>query len=151
MMEALWEFERLKLFQLARVHPDWSSTGLADAVGHSLSWVKKWRQRFRQAKHLSLELFQSQSRAPKTHAKQLLAVVRNAILSLRDQLKDVYKRTVGSKTILYHLHRDPLLQQQAAFIPHSASTIWRILKEGGRIPTRIHEHHPVDRPAPMDH
>ncbi len=72
-------------------------------------------------------------------------------MSLRDQLKDVYKRTVGSKTILYHLHGDPLLQQQAAFIPHSASTIWRILKEGGRIPTRIHEHHRVERPAPMEH
>ena len=145
-METVWEFERLKLFQIVREHPDWSSTRLAEAAGHSLSWVKKWRQRFRQAKNLSLDLFQSQSRAPRTHAKQLLPVVRNAILSLRDQLKDVYKRTVGSKTILYHLHRHSLLQQQAAFIPHSASTIWRILKEGGRIPTRIREHHPVNGP-----
>src|SRR6185369_5337944 len=129
MMEVLWEFERLKLFQIVREHADWSSTRLAEAVGHSLSWVKKWRQRFRQAKNLSLELFQSQSRAPKTHPKPLIPLVRNAILSLRDQLKDVYKRTIGSKTILYHLHRDSLLQQQAVFIPHSASTIWRILKE----------------------
>ncbi len=86
MIEALWEFERLKLFQFVRDHPDWSSSRLAEAVGHSLSWVKKWRQRFQQAKYLSLELFQSQSRAPKTHSKQLLQVVRNAILSLRDQL-----------------------------------------------------------------
>lgn len=151
MMEALWEFERIKLFQFVRDHPDWSSTRLAEAVGHSLSWVKKWRQRFQEAKHLSLELFQSQSRAPKTRAKQLLPVVRNAILSLRDQLKDVYKRTVGSKTILYHLHDDPLLQQHAAFIPQSISTIWRILKDGGRIPTHVHEHHPVERPEPMQH
>ena len=150
-MEALWEFERLKLFQFVRDHPDWSSTRLAETVGHSLSWVKKWRQRFRQAKQLSLDLFQSQSRAPKTHTKQLIPVVRNAILSWREQLKDVYKRTVGSKTILYHLHHDPLLQQQAAFIPLSASTIWRVLKEGGRIPTRLYEHHPIERPAPMEH
>ena len=50
MMEALWEFERLKLFQFVGDYPDWSSTRLAEAVGHSLSWVKKWRQRFLQAK-----------------------------------------------------------------------------------------------------
>ena len=35
MMEALWEFERLKLFQFVRDHPDWSSTRLAEAVGES--------------------------------------------------------------------------------------------------------------------
>ncbi len=31
-METVWEFERLKLFQIVREHPDWSSTRLAEAV-----------------------------------------------------------------------------------------------------------------------
>ncbi len=150
-MESLWEFERMRLFELIRDHPDWSTSHLAEAIGHSLSWVKKWRKRFRQAQQASLALFQSQSRAPKTRSKSLMPLVRNAILSLRDQLKDVYRRVVGPKTILYHLHRDPIVRQHAVFIPRSGCTIWRVLKDGGRIPVRVHEHHPVERPAPMEH
>jgi transposase InsO family protein len=150
-MEVLWEFERMKLFQLVRDHPDWSSARLAEAIGHSLSWVKKWCRRFRQVQQPSLALFQGQSRAPKTRSKQLGPLVRDAILSLRDQLQAVYRRVVGPKTILYHLHQDTLLKQQAAFIPRSSGTIWRVLKEGGRIPTRVREHHPIERPTPMTH
>jgi len=150
-MEAVWELERMKLFQLEREHPDWSSLRLAETIGHSPSWVKKWCKRFRQAQPFSLATFQSQSRAPKTHAKQLADVVRDTILSLRDQLKTVYRRVVGAKTILYHLQRDPLLQQQVDFIPRSSRTIWQVLKDGGRIPTRIRDYHPVERPAPMQH
>lgn len=150
-MEAVWEIERMKLFQLVRDYPDWSTSRLADAMGHSLSWVKKWRKRFRQAQQPSLALFQGQSRAPKTRSKPLTPLVRNAILSLRDQLKAVYRRVVGPKTILYHLHQDPLIQQREDFVPRSSGTIWRVLKEGGRIPSRVREHHPVERPAPMTH
>lgn len=150
-MEVVWEFERMKLFQLVRDHPDWSSARLAEAIGHSLSWVKKWCQRFRQAQQPSLALFQGQSRAPKTRAKHLTPDVRDAILSLRDQLKEVYRRVVGPKTILYHLHQDPVIKQGDAFVPRSSCTIWRVLKDGGRIPKRVREHHPIERPAPMTH
>ena len=41
---------------------------------------------------------------------QVVRAAREAILSLRDGLKDVYGRVVGPKTILYHLHRDPILE-----------------------------------------
>lgn len=44
-----------------------------------------------------------------------------------------------------------MIRQSAVFVPHSAATIWRVLKDGGRIPTRVREHHPIDRPAPMEH
>lgn len=150
-METLWEFERMKLFELVRDHPDWSTSRLAEVIGHSLSWVKKWCQRFRQVKQLNLAMFQSQSRAPKTRSKHLTPLVRNAILSLRDQLKAVYRRVVGPKTILYHLHQDPLIKYSDVFVPRSSCTLWRVLKDGGRIPTRVREHHPVERPAPMEH
>lgn len=51
--------------------------------------------------------------------------------------------------VLYHLHIDPLLKDE--YLPRSSYTVWVILKAGGRIPTRVREHHPVERPAPMCH
>jgi hypothetical protein len=87
-------------------------------------------------------MFQSQSRAPKSR-RQILPIVRNAILSFRDQLRDSYRRVVGAKTILYHLHQDKILKEAAVYLPKSSTSIWKILKEAGRIPSRIREHHPL--------
>jgi transposase InsO family protein len=77
-------------------------------------------------------------------------IIRDTILSLRDELKERYKRVVGAKTILYHLHKDKMLQQQE-YMPRSTRTIWQVLKDGGRIPTRTRDTHPVERPEPMQH
>jgi hypothetical protein len=96
-------------------------------------------------------MFQAQSRAPKTRPKQIVSVVRDAILGLRDTLKDRYGRVVGTKTILYHLHRDSALQRQGVYLPRSSRTIWGVLKAGGRIPVRVHDYHPVERPEPLRH
>jgi hypothetical protein len=65
-MEAQWELDRICLFQLMQENPKWSLARLAQATGHCLSWVKKWRKRFREAPQATLEMFKSQSRAPKT-------------------------------------------------------------------------------------
>jgi len=72
---------------------------------------------------------------------------------LRDALIERYGRIVGAKTktILYHLHRDPALQRQTVYLPQSSRSIWRVLKEGGRIASRVHDYHPVERPEPMRH
>lgn len=145
-MESEWEFDRIRLYQLRRAHPDWKQPHLAQALNRSLSWVKKWLKRFREAGQPSLAMFKSRSRA-----RQVVGVVRDTILSLRDELKAVYGRVVGPKTILYHLHRDPLLQAQRVYLPRSTRTIWQVLKDGGRIPTRVREHHPLERPEPMQH
>jgi transposase InsO family protein len=150
-MESEWELDRIRLYQLRRAHPDWTLPRLAQALKRSLSWVKKWLKRFREAGVVTLEVFKSRSRAPHSHARQVGQVVRDAILSLRDELKAVYGRVVGPKPILYHLHRDPLLQAKAVYLPRSTRTIWRVLKDGGRIPTRVQEHHPLERPEPMQH
>jgi transposase InsO family protein len=150
-MEAEWELDRLRLYQLRGAHPDWTLAQLATALGRSLSWVKKWLKRFREAGKLSLEMFKSRSRAPQRRPFQMVPVVRDAILSLRDELKARYGRVVGAKPILYHLHRDSVLRERALYLPRSTRTIWKVLKDGGRIPTRVREHHPVERPEPMRH
>ncbi len=150
-MESEWELDRIRLYQLRREHPDWTLKKLAQAVGRCLSWVKKWLRRFREADKPSLAMFQSRSRAPHQRPRQVVAAVRDVILSLRDQLKEVYGRVVGAKTILYHLHRDRLLQDQGLYLPRSSRTIWQVLKAGGRIPTRVRELHPLQRPEPMQH
>lgn len=123
-MESEWEVDRIRLFQLRRAHPDWTLKQLADAVGYCLSWVKKWLRRFREAGAPSLAMFKSHSRAPHRRRRQVVSAVRDVILSLRDQLKDVYGRVVGAKTILYHLNRDPLLRELGLYMPRSTRTIW---------------------------
>ena len=141
-MESEWELDRIRLYQLSREHPDWRLRQLAQAVGRCLSWVKKWLKRFREAPEPSLAMFRSLSRAPHSRPRQIGLAVRDVILSLRDDLKAIYGRVVGPKTILYHLHKDRLLQSQRVYVPRSTRTIWQILKDGGRIPSRVREHHP---------
>ena len=150
-MESEWELDRIRLYQLRRAHPDWTLPHLAQALQRSLSWVKKWLKRFREAGQVRLETFKSQSRAPHHRPRQVVAVVRDTILSLRDELKAVYGRVVGPKPILYHLHRDVQLQAQRVYLPRSTRPIWQVLKDGGRIPTRVREHYPIERPEPMQH
>ena len=150
-MEHEWELDRIRLYQLRCEHPDWKLKQLAQAVGRCLSWVKKWLKRFREAPEDSLAMFRSLSRAPHRRPRQIEAAVRDVILGLRDDLKAIYGRVVGPKTILYHLHKDKLLQSQGVYVPRSTRTIWQVLKDGGRISTRLREHHPLERPEPMQH
>ena len=114
-MEREWELDRMRLFQLRRDYPDWTLPRLAQALRRSLSWVKKWLKRFREAGPPSLTMFKSRSRAPQRRPRQIVSAVRDSILSLRDELKAVYGRVVGPKTILYHLQQDERLQQQAVY------------------------------------
>lgn len=105
-MEAEWELDRFQLCQLRGAHPDWTLTQLAMVLGRSLSWVRKWLKFFREAGQPSPEMFKSRSRVPQQRPFQIVPLVRDAILSLRDELKARYVRVVGAKPILYHLHRD---------------------------------------------
>ena len=42
-MEEQWYADRCRLRELLRAHPDWSTRQLAEHLGRSLGWVKKWR------------------------------------------------------------------------------------------------------------
>src|SRR6266496_4771333 len=60
--------DRMNLFHLMQLHPDWSQEHLAQAVGRSKSWVYKWQTRLETvsagddaALH---QMAQGQSRAP---------------------------------------------------------------------------------------
>ena len=148
-METEWVMARIELYRLMREHPSWSIARLAEELGYSLSWVKKWRRRFREGGRATLALFRSRSRAPHRRRSPVSPLVRDVVLELRDSLKAVYHRVVGPKPILYHLERDAMLQRLGEVLPRSTHTLWKILKEGGRIPTRTREHQPIPRPEPM--
>jgi transposase InsO family protein len=151
MLESVWEQDRIRLYQEWKAHPDWSNMKLAQTLGRSLSWVKKWLKRVRDIDNPRLQHFQSASRAPKTRPKTLARTVWDAILDYRDHLGEQYGRVVGPKTILYHLHQDKILKASGAFIPKAVSTIWKVLRQAGRIRQTVLEPHPVERPEPLEH
>jgi len=48
-MDAQLMVDRRRLHTLLDTRPDWKLQDFADALGRSLSWVKKWVKRLRQA------------------------------------------------------------------------------------------------------
>ena len=91
----------MRLFRMRREHREWTLPRLSQALKRSLSWVKKWLKRFREADQSTLEMFKSRSRASLHRHRQIAKIVRDTILDLGDQLKEKYGRVIGAKTILY--------------------------------------------------
>ncbi len=60
-----WVYERMRLHTLVKAHPDWGARRLAQVLGHDTKWVAKWKSRILSSPKLTLEVFRSQSRAPK--------------------------------------------------------------------------------------
>ena len=50
-MEEQWVADRLRLRTLHASHPHWHIPALADAVGRSCGWVKKWLARVMRPKN----------------------------------------------------------------------------------------------------
>jgi hypothetical protein len=148
-MENEWEIDRMELYRLWQEHPDWTKPRLADALQRSLTWVKKWLKRFREAPHHNLKMFCSLSRAPHHRTRHIVKHVRDAILHLRDTLHEQYRRVVGPKPILYHLRQ--VFEERSEYVPRSTSTVWKILKNAGRITNRARYSEPLVRPEPMQH
>src|SRR5437667_221867 len=48
-MQERWIADRAMLQQLIQKHPEWTQQELADWIGRSLGWVKKWVKRLREA------------------------------------------------------------------------------------------------------
>ncbi len=75
-----------------------------------------------------------------------------AILDIRDHPPGNLKRTPGPKTILYYLNQHSVWGHFKATLPRSVKTVWKILRQNGRIAVkkpRVHE--PLERPTPMSH
>ena len=152
-MTTSYDADRVNLTCLAALHPSWTHQQLADALGRSREWVKKWRKRVREevaAGKPVEEVLQGHSHARKHPPEGTDPLVEERILAIRDEPPESLRRTPGPEAILYYLPRDAELQAAQAPLPRSSSTIYRLLKKHGRIPERRpRRHEPPERNAPM--
>ena len=152
MSEVQWVVDRAKLYDLRQQYPSWSKEELAQEVGRSLSWIRKWLTRFAEGDENDPHLFCSQSRARHHSPPRINEAVVKSILEIRDHPPENLRRVPGPKTILYYLHRCPKLKETTHYLPRSTSTIWRILEENQRIQRRQPpKRQPEERPEPMTH
>ena len=149
-MEAVYYAARANLRRLLRQYPSWTRPQYAQAVGPSVGWVKKWSKRLREALPEDEAVLHSQSRARTHPPERISQVVVDRLLELRDQPPEGLGRTPGPKALLYYLPRDAELVGSGERLPRSSRTIYRILREAGRICGRRPPHQePCERPAPM--
>src|SRR5919199_1307011 len=149
-MEAEWSADRAKLRLTLRDHPEWSVAQLAHQIGRSVNWIKKWRQRLRQAPADEETVLQSRSRARKHPSPTVSPLAIERMLAIRDEPPANLQRVLGPKAILYFLQQDADLQAVGVAPPRSTATIWRVLRQHGRIPRRPRPaHEPVDLPPPL--
>lgn len=148
-MEEQWVVDRCKLRAVWLDHPEWSRRVLAEAVGRSKSWVKKWLHRIRNTTLEDREILNGHSRTRKRPPPCVAPKVVSRILEIRDDPPPQLGRTPGPLTILYYLNQDQALTQAGWAIPRSTRTIWKILNDHQRIVhpgTRQPE--PEERPEP---
>jgi hypothetical protein len=149
-MEAQWLADRTTLRTLLRTHPPWTVRDVAEAIGRSRGWVKKWRKRICVAQPDDDTVLHSLSRARKHPPPPLDHRVIDRILEIRDQPPATLPRIPGPKAILYFLDQETELQALGLRVPRSPRTVWQILRQDGRIALPGERRHmPVDRPAPM--
>ena len=148
-MEEQWIVDRSRLREAWLEHPEWSQRDLAQAVGHSKSWVKKWLKRIRGSPLDDRDVLHGHSRARKHPPPQVAAEVVKEILEIRDHPPARLGRVPGPLTILYYLKQDEPLAQAGVPLPRSTRTIWKILDRYHRIlrPTPA-EHEAEERPEP---
>jgi transposase InsO family protein len=149
-MEAVYYAARANLRRLLTQQPTWTRQQYAQAVGMSNGWVKKWVKRLREAPPEDEAVLHSQSRARKHPPERISEVVVDRLLQMRDQPPEGLGRTPGPKALLYYLPRDAQLAASGERLPRSSRTIYRYLREAGRIRRRLpHLQEPTERPAPM--
>ena len=105
-MQAEWIADRATLRSLAREHPEWTQQDLANALGRSLSWVKKWLKGVRDAPPDDLQVLLSHSRAHHTPYPQVHPRIIQRIVEIREHPPENLQRTPGPRAILYYLPRD---------------------------------------------
>ena len=126
-------YDRMTLHRLSTENPHWKSPQLADSIGRSERWVRKWLSRFAQATEDHFSMYLSQSRAPKTVTRQTAPEVKDVICDLREILSEKYHRKAGADLIRHYLLQDERLKDTDFFIPTSSRTITNILRERGYI------------------
>lgn len=133
MDEEQWVAERAALRHLMTLHPTWTPAELAACLGRSKSWVKKWRTRFQAAAPDDRHVLFSQSRARRTPPPPPHPLLVQRILALRDTPPENLQRTPGPRALLYYLPRHAEGLPSHVALPRSTRTIWKILRQHGRI------------------
>src|ERR671939_202891 len=149
-MEAEWSADRANLRLAVHDHPEWSVPHLAQQIGRSVSWVKKWRQRVREAPPGDDTVLHSRSRARKHPPPSLSPLAIERILAIRDEPPANLQRVPGPDAILYCLQHDAELQAAGVSPPRSSATVWQVLHRHGRVPHRRRPAHEAwDLPPPL--
>jgi transposase InsO family protein len=149
-MDAQWVVDRRRLRTLRDMRPDWTLQDLADAIGRSRSWVKKWLKRLCQTAPDDEAVLVGHSSARHTPPPQLSQLVIDRILAIRDDPPHNLQRIPGPKAILYYIEQEATTTLQGERLPRSSRTIWRILRQHQRIVDKVRRaHHGVERPEPM--
>ena len=149
-MEDCWLADRTLRRSLLQFQPTWTLQDYSAATHRSLAWVKKWRNRFRDAPPDDDHVLHSHSRARTHPPPRLDPFVIERILAIRDAPPAHLQRIPGPKAILYFLAHDPELRSLGLRLPRSTRTIWQVLRQHGRIAIPSERRHtPVERPEPM--
>lgn len=137
-MQTLFE-ERIQA--MALLQAGMTIAEVANQLGRSQPWVRKWQTRFTADGYAGLK---EQSRAPKRPGKQLSPVVRRQVIAARMQLEAVAKTGKTMKYIGGQAVRTMLKEQGCQPLP-SVPTIERILRTAGL--TRQKAKRPVEKVA----
>ncbi len=149
-MEAQWVAQRAALRHLALQHPEWTRPQFAAALGVSVSFVKKWLKRFREADPNDLQVLFSRSRARHTLPPPPDLRLVQRVIEIRIAPPENLQRTPGPRTILYYLKRDADLAAQGIVPPRSTRTIWKILRKLGLILDPVERlHKPLEPRGPL--
>jgi hypothetical protein len=138
-MEEEWMRDRALLRDLLQKTPQASPRELAQAIGRSVSWVKKGRKRLTVSEPYDPCVWCSRSRAHHAPYFRWDVRVTQRIVEMRFAPPENLKRVPGPRALLYYLPRDPELQAAQVPLPHSSRTIWKILHVTGCLVTRSKE------------
>jgi hypothetical protein len=141
-MEEEWMRDRALLADLLQETPSASPRTLAQIIGRSISWVKKWRKRLAEGDPQDLSLLCSHSRAHHVPYFRWDPRVIEKIVEMRLSPPEHLKRVPGPRALLYYLPRDPELQAAQVPLPRSSRTIWKILHTTGCLAPRSREPSP---------
>ena len=151
MQQEHWIADRTMLQRLLQLHPEWTQQELADWIGRSKGWVKKWVKRLREAPAGDSRVLLGKPLGRKMPYPQTDPQVEERVLAIRDAPPENLRRTPGPRAILYYLPRDPELQQRTQALPRSTRTIWKILRRNDRISQKkLRKHQPLQRPLPLE-
>jgi hypothetical protein len=146
-METEWRIARARLRELLRENAQACHRELAEQLGYSVAWVRKWRKRLAQAAPEDEQVLNGQSHRPQRIPRRVPEPVEERIIDLRVTLSEQYNRKVGARTIAAYLRKEA--DQWEGVVPTSSATIWRILRRRQYILAPMpREKQPFERPDP---